>query len=134
MFRTSVPFTGLCACVLISLCCPKHTGALELPRLNWQPRSDWLDVRQFGAKGDGRADDTQALQKAFDKVKHGSTIYLPRGTYRVTETIKLTGPATGVLAPSAEQRECLLISRSAIDLPERPTAVVGRKPFGKSWI
>jgi len=34
--------------------------------------------------------------------------------------------------PSAERRECLLISRSAIDSSERPTAVVGRRPSGKS--
>jgi len=36
--------------------------------------------------------------------------------------------------PSAEQKECLLISRSAIDLSERPTARVGRRPSGKSQV
>ncbi len=36
--------------------------------------------------------------------------------------------------PSPEQEECLLISRSAIDLSERPTAVVGRTPSGKSHL
>ena len=56
----------------------------------------------------------------------------------------MNAPTQGVLGgimawqrpdtPSAEQKECLLISRSAIDLPERPTAVVGRTPSGKSRV
>lgn len=69
---------------------------LELPRLDWEPRSDWLDVRRFGAKGDGQADDTQALQDVFDQVKAGTTVYLPPGTYRVTRTLLVKGPAIGV--------------------------------------
>ena len=54
----------------------------------------------------------------------------------------LYAPTQGVLGgimawqrqdtPSAEQRKCLLISRLAIDSSERPTAVVGRGPSGKS--
>ena len=35
---------------------------------------------------------------------------------------------------SAGQRKCLLISRSAIGLSERSTAVVGHSPSGKSRI
>jgi hypothetical protein len=69
---------------------------LDLPRLDWEPRSDWLSVRQTGAKGDGRADDTEALQQAFSQVKPGTTVYLPAGTYRVTKTLLVKGPAIGV--------------------------------------
>ncbi len=69
---------------------------LELPRLDWEPRSDWLNVRSFDAKGDGRTDDTQALQEAFSQVKPGTTVYLPAGTYRITETLRVKGPAVGV--------------------------------------
>ena len=69
---------------------------LELPRLDWEPRSDWLNVRQLGAKGDGKTDDTQALQEAFGQVKPGTTVYLPAGTYRVTKTLLAKGPAIGV--------------------------------------
>jgi hypothetical protein len=43
------------------------------------------DVRSFGAVGDGKADDTAAIQKAVDS-KTG-LIQLPRGVYRITRPI-----------------------------------------------
>lgn len=47
-----------------------------------------LDVRTFGAKGDGRTDDTAALRKACEEAgkKHFRTVYLPDGTYLVSDT------------------------------------------------
>jgi PA14 domain/Pectate lyase superfamily protein/Calx-beta domain len=48
-----------------------------------------FNVKDFGAKGDGVTDDTQALKNALaaaDKVAW-STVYLPTGTYIVKETL-----------------------------------------------
>ncbi len=69
----------------------------ELPELNWEQRSDWLNVKTGmegigpAAVGDGVADDTAALQAAFDEVRRPdgaySTVYLPSGTYRITREI-----------------------------------------------
>jgi hypothetical protein len=49
-----------------------------------------VDVRaDFGAKGDGAADDTAAIQKALDSRPGGNRIiYLPNGTYLVSDTLK----------------------------------------------
>lgn len=50
--------------------------------------------RDFGAKGDGVADDTAAIVKAVAAARaHGGNAiaYLPTGRYAVTETIRLTG-------------------------------------------
>lgn len=43
-----------------------------------------LDVKSFGAKGDGIADDTAALQAAVNAATSGATVFVPDGTYRVT--------------------------------------------------
>jgi len=71
-------------------------GPRRIPSLSWTPRSDWVNVLSLGAVGDGMADDTPAIQKALDGVRSGSTVYLPAGTYRVTKTLRLTGPLIGV--------------------------------------
>ena len=50
--------------------------------------------RDFGAKGDGKADDTAALRAAIQAARqHGkqAIAYLPHGQYRVTETIDVSG-------------------------------------------
>jgi hypothetical protein len=46
--------------------------------------ADVFDVRQFGAKGDGAADDTAAFQQALDAAGQagGGTVRAPRGLYR----------------------------------------------------
>ena len=42
-----------------------------------------LDVRRFGAKGDGKADDTAAIQAAILSCPPDSRVYVPAGTYRI---------------------------------------------------
>jgi hypothetical protein len=51
-----------------------------------------LNVKEFGAKGDGRTDDTAAIQAVLNAHPNGRRIiYLPNGTYLVSKTI--TWPA-----------------------------------------
>jgi Pectate lyase superfamily protein len=50
--------------------------------------------RDFGAKGDGAADDTAAVQKAIDAAASASgdaIAYLPSGTYVIKDTLRITG-------------------------------------------
>lgn len=62
----------------------------ELPAWNSVPPliniSEAANARDFGAVGDGEADDTEALRRA---VAAGATVYLPAGTYRLTDTVTL---------------------------------------------
>jgi len=48
-----------------------------------------LNVRDFGAQGDGVTDDTAAIQAALDVLTtaHGGTAYFPQGTYLVRPTV-----------------------------------------------
>ncbi|HEY3396945.1 MAG TPA: glycosyl hydrolase family 28-related protein [Armatimonadota bacterium] len=70
----------------------------QIASLQWEPRSDWLNVRDLGAKGDGVADDTAAIQKAFDLTRDSSdwaaclrnrVVYFPAGKYRITATVTI---------------------------------------------
>jgi hypothetical protein len=54
------------------------------------PFPSWKNVKtDFGAVGDGKADDTAALQKALNAMQHG-VLYLPAGTYRITSGLTMT--------------------------------------------
>ncbi len=56
------------------------------------PFPSWRDLRQdYGARGDGLADDTAPLQRALDDlVKHTNhcVLYVPAGTYRLTRAVQ----------------------------------------------
>jgi polygalacturonase len=50
-----------------------------------------VNVKDTGAKGDGKADDTAAIQKAINGVAGtGGTVYVPNGVYMVRATGKKT--------------------------------------------
>jgi len=53
-------------------------------------KSPFLDVRYFGAKGDGVTDDYLAIQKAIDSLSSGQIgIYMPSGSYLISQSLKL---------------------------------------------
>jgi len=67
------------------------------------PFPSWANVKtRFGAKGDGKTDDTKAIQQALDSLsnrlanyntgKSGYTVlYIPAGSYRISATLTLKG-------------------------------------------
>ena len=53
-----------------------------------------LSILDFGARGDGRADDTAALQACLaEALKTGLTVWVPPGDYKITRDIVLTSGA-----------------------------------------
>src|SRR6185312_14571183 len=48
---------------------------------------DFVNVKRFGAKGDGIADDTVAIQNA---IKSSRNVYFPIGIYKITKTLVLS--------------------------------------------
>lgn len=65
----------------------------------------YIDVMEYGAKGDGSTDDTVALQVAINYAKaqgmsatqggYGVQVYLPAGIYLISDTLKLYGGGAG---------------------------------------
>lgn len=57
------------------------------------PFANWANVRDYGAKGDGQHDDSDALQKALDDLRvdgKSKVLWIPAGTYRITKTLVMT--------------------------------------------
>ena len=60
---------------------PRTPAIRDLP-----PMAQWVNVRTLGVVGDGKADDTAAIQKAIDA---HPILYFPTGFYKVTDRLVL---------------------------------------------
>ncbi|MDX1739903.1 MAG: glycosyl hydrolase family 28-related protein, partial [Rhodothermales bacterium] len=82
----------LLASVLLTRSSPAQPQPTNGRSFYTQPLDDpsVLSVVDFGARGDGVADDTGAIQGAIDRVSERSrfgVVLLPEGRYRITETL-----------------------------------------------
>jgi hypothetical protein len=66
---------------------------------NSPPADATLNVKTFGAKGDGATDDTAAIQKAIDAAARllGRTVYLPPGVCAIGSPLRITDTRAVVL-------------------------------------
>jgi hypothetical protein len=91
------------------------------------PNMQVVDVREkFGAVGDGKADDTAALQKAFSQ--RNAFVYLRNGTYLVRERIMYTDGPSVLPGIQGESRDGVIIKLApdakGFDDPKNPVAMV----------
>lgn len=60
------------------------------------------NVKTFGAVGDGKTDDTEAVAAALESAKeNGGTLYFPKGTYRLTDSVAVNSDVTLAFADGA---------------------------------
>ncbi len=75
----------------------------------------YLSENQFGAKGDGIADNTAALQKAIDAVAdatHQGVVFIPQGRYRLTKTLYVW-PGVRLIGYGTQRPEFVLAANTA---------------------
>ena len=63
----------------------------RIEELETRKPSPFYNVKDYGAVGDGTADDTAAIQNTMDAAMHdgGGTVVFPAGTYRTTSTLTI---------------------------------------------
>jgi hypothetical protein len=58
-----------------------------------QPKNS-INVKELGAKGDGKTDDQAVIQKALDSAKPGQTVWLPEGQFNHSGVLKVPSGVT----------------------------------------
>ncbi|KAK3322698.1 pectate lyase superfamily protein-domain-containing protein [Apodospora peruviana] len=59
------------------------------PQYENVPASNFVSVKKNGAKGDGKTDDTDAIQAILDKATADQIVYFDHGAYLITKTVKV---------------------------------------------
>jgi parallel beta-helix repeat protein len=106
------------------------------------PAAADVSPASFGARGDGQADDTAALQAAIDAAPPGATVRVPAGTYRIAcerglvlkDDLRLElGDAT-LTAPNVNGARCRLLElRGHRNVTIRGGTLVGSRVGSPEW-
>jgi hypothetical protein len=89
-------------------------------------------VRDFGAKGDGEADDTDAFKRAIEAVQ-GGAVLVPTGRYKITDIVYIRKSNT-VLRGEGAQKSILVFLRSLESIkPKAEATTTGQPTSGYSW-
>lgn len=68
----------------------ENIGKNKIILANEAEDKGYLDIRMYGAVGDNKSDDTNAIQSAIDEAStQQRSVYIPYGTYRITEAVKI---------------------------------------------
>src|SRR5512145_215690 len=121
--RTPLPRILAALALLILVAAPARAVELSGPI---------LDVREFGARGDGKTLDTAAINRAIDAAadKGGGTVILPAGTY-LSFSIHLRSHVSLYLGPGATLLAAEPGARGHYDHPE-PNEWNQHQDFGHS--
>ncbi|HVR35281.1 MAG TPA: glycosyl hydrolase family 28-related protein [Methylomirabilota bacterium] len=104
-----------------------HSGENPIPEL---PRG--TSVKEFGAVGDGAADDTQAFLDALAHVTNG-VIEVPPGRYRITGLLEITRPNV-ILRGAGAGRSTLFFPTPLNEIrPNWGATTGGRRTSNYSW-
>jgi hypothetical protein len=98
-----------------------HQSEVPIPEI---PSS--VNIRDFGGRGDGKTDATQALLKAIAACPVGGKVFLPAGDYLITDLIEIYKSV--VIAGAGMDRTKLIFPKYLVDIRPRPGAVNSSNP------
>lgn len=92
-----------------------------------------VNVRDYGAQGDGKADDSAALEKAIAACPRNAKVLLPAGDYLITRRVVITN-SNLVIAGAGKDRTRLVLPGSLVELYPRPSKTTSNRPTSEwSW-
>ncbi|MCI0535967.1 MAG: glycoside hydrolase family 55 protein [Verrucomicrobiales bacterium] len=104
-----------------------HSGEKELPNV-----PPGVSVKDFGAKGDGVIDDSQAFLDALAQVRSGA-IEVPAGRYRITRILAINRPNV-VLRGAGSDKTILFFPTPLNDIkPNWGATTTGQRTSNYSW-
>ena len=65
-------------------------GTPTNPCIQFITKDPYIDVRAYGAKGDGVTDDTTAIQNAINGASVGMEVFFPAGTYKIITALTIS--------------------------------------------
>jgi hypothetical protein len=100
---------------------PALTPIVKRDRPDLPPQSSWVSILDLGAKGDGTTDDTAAFRQA---IALHNAIYIPQGTYRLSDTLTLGKDTALIGLQPSQTRLTLLPSTAGFTDAGNPRAVI----------
>ena len=106
-----------------------RSGESPIPQLS---RADGVNVRDFGATGDGQHDDTAAFLKAIESIERG-VVFAPAGRYKITGILEIT-KSNIVLRGEGTDKTTLYFPTPLNDIrPNWGATTTGQRTSNYSW-
>lgn len=127
------------AAAVLSCACGAAAAVPCSPDLPPDAPADAADVQRLGARGDGQADDTAALQRALDGLRPGQWLVFPRGTYRHTKRLVVSRPDVTLIGRCATLHaaepgeQALLLQASGVKVRQLTFTAVTDKRRSGAW-
>jgi len=93
-----------------------RTGSAPLPTI-----TNRINIRDFGAVGNGTTDDSAAFQRAIDSAKPGQAVFVPSGAYRISNILYIR-KANVVLQGQNQSSTVLSFDRSLAQITGKSTS------------
>ena len=114
--RIYIPLISCLLAIMVASCGDGMRSHPEGPLPEYEGKR--VNVMAYGAVGDGKTDDSKAIQMALDSAMVGDTVYLPKGTYLV-RSIRLV-PNVHIVSDGVLKQPAELSAQFAVEQQHSP--------------